>query len=59
MILITKREAEYLRNNKMGRYIHISSATHKSKSKKYYLTENPRALDKLSKFREDIKVKED
>jgi len=59
MILIARREADYLRENKMGKYVHVSSQTHKSKSKRYYLTENPRALKKLYKYREDIIVKED
>lgn len=54
MILITNNETEYLRLNNMGKYITVSSKTHKSKAKKYYLTENPGALALLNKYRESI-----
>ena len=46
-----------MRNNGFGKMISISSSTHKSRSKKYYLTENPKALNKLYQYREDIKIK--
>lgn len=54
MVLITNSETEYLRHNNMGKFITVSSKTHKSKAKKYYLTENPKALDLLRKYRESI-----
>lgn len=57
MILISQREAEYMRENGFGRYISVSSQTHKSRAKRNYLTENPRALDQLYKYRESVKVK--
>lgn len=52
MILITKQEAQYLRERGYESYIHISSKTHKGKAKKYYLTENERVLNKLYNYRE-------
>lgn len=58
MILITNNETEYLRSKKMDKYITVSSKTHKSKAKKYYLTENPRALELLNHYR-CSRVKED
>lgn len=52
VILITKQEAQYLRERGYESYIHISSKTHKGKAKKYYLTENERVLNKLYNYRE-------
>lgn len=52
MILISSGEACYLRDNEMGKFVVVSSKTHKSKAKKYYLTENPKALSLLRSFRE-------
>jgi len=56
MILISSEEACYLREKKMGNFIVVSSKTHKSKAKKYYLTENQKALDILNGFRKSVKV---
>lgn len=52
MILISSGEASYLREKEMENFVVISSKTHKSKAKKYYLTENPKALSLLKDFRE-------
>lgn len=57
MILISQREAEFMREKGFGRYISVSSQTHKSRAKRNYLTENPRALDQLYQYRESVKVK--
>ena len=57
MILITKREADYMRSEGYGHLISISSKSHKSKHRRYYLTENPAALGKLHKHRENSIVK--
>lgn len=56
MVLISNEEACYLRDNNMGKFIVISSKTHKSKAKKYYLTENPKALDLLNSFRQSLTI---
>ena len=56
MILITRREADYMRENKMGRFVHVSSKTHKSRGKVYYLTENPKALEMLNDYKKSITV---
>ena len=52
MIQITQNEADYLRKKKFGYLIHISSATHKGRAKRYYLTEDYRGLKALKEFRE-------
>ena len=57
MILITQKEAEFMREKGFGRYISVSSQTHKSRAKRNYLTENPRALEQLYQYRESVKVK--
>lgn len=54
MIQVNKYEADYLRQLKLGHYIHISSAAHKSKAKRYYVTEEPRVLKKLTEYRDSI-----
>lgn len=54
MIQINQNEAEYLRAKKYGYLIHISSATHKSKAKRYYVTEEPKALKALKEYRESV-----
>lgn len=56
MILITRREAFYMRDKGFGHYVHTVSITHKSRGKTYYLTENPRVLTELENFRLNTKV---
>lgn len=57
MISITKKESEYIRSIGMGKFVKLSSATHKSGSKRYWLVENPRALNALSDWREKSTIK--
>lgn len=56
LINITRKEAEYLRYKGLGRFVNMSSATHKSRSKRYWLTENPKALKQLKQYRENSVV---
>ena len=58
MIKISSKEAEYLRKNKLGYLVHVSSATHKSRAKRYYLTEDPKGLKKLKEYKEISITKE-
>lgn len=53
MIKISKDEAEYMRSNKLGYLIHVSSATHKSKAKRYYMTEDQFGMKTINKYRRD------
>ena len=53
MILITKKEAYYLREKGRGKDIVVSSKTHNGKAKRYYLTESKTSLKLLNAFRED------
>ncbi len=53
MISITKQEAAYMRSKKMGYLVHISSATHKGRAKRYYLTETPQSLKMIERYRKD------
>ncbi len=53
LIKITKDEAEYLRKQRMGYLIHISSATHKGKAKRYYMTEDKKAMRTLQNYRKN------
>lgn len=53
MIKITKDEANYLRSKRMGHLIHMSSATHKGKSKRYYMTEDKRAMRTLQNYQKN------
>lgn len=53
MIKITHDEADYLRSKKLGYLVHVSSATHKGRAKRYYLTEDRKALYKLKEYREN------
>lgn len=52
MIKITKNEAEYLRANGLFYDVHMSSSTHKSKAKRYYMTTSPKAMRLLKKYKE-------
>ena len=54
MILITKNEAKYLREHGRGADINISSKTHKSRAKKYYLEEKEKSLKLLEEYRKSI-----
>lgn len=53
MIKINQKEAEYIRSNGMDYLVHMSSATHKSRAKRYYLTEDKRAMRLLKEYREN------
>ena len=53
MILITKKEAYYLRDKGKGKDIIVSSKTHNGKAKRYYLTESKVSLDILSSYRKN------
>lgn len=53
MIKISQDEAEYLRSKKLGYLVHVSSATHKGRAKRYYLTEDKKALHKLKEYKEN------
>lgn len=53
MIKISKDEAEYMRSNKLGYLIHVSSATHKSRAKRYYMTEERKGLKLLAEYKEN------
>jgi hypothetical protein len=51
LINITRDEATYLREKGFGRFIAISSSTHKSRAKTYWLTENPNVLRLIMEYR--------
>lgn len=51
MIKINQKEAEYIRSNGMDYLVHMSSATHKSRAKRYYLTEDKKGLRLLYNYR--------
>lgn len=53
MIKISKDEAEMLREKGRGFDVHMSSRTHKARAKKYYLTENPKSIQILEKYRKN------
>lgn len=53
MIQISKNEAEYLRKQNMDYLIHISSATHKGKAKRYYMTEDKKAMRMLQNYQKN------
>lgn len=57
MILITKREAEYLREHGRGADILVSSITHKGRAKRYYLAEKDKSLQLLEKYRHSLITK--
>ena len=56
MVKISSKEAEFIRSKRLGYLVHISSPTHKSRAKRYYLTEDPRALKLLSTYRKESVV---
>lgn len=58
MILITKKEAYYLRDKGRGKDIIVSSKTHNGKAKRYYLTESKVSLKLLDTFRKDNLIAE-
>ena len=58
MILITKKEAYYLRDKGRGKDIIVSSKTHNGKAKRYYLTESKASLKLLDAFRKDNLIAE-
>lgn len=58
MIRITKNEAEYLRANGKGYDVHMSSATHKSRAKRFYATTSPKTMKLLEKYRKQEVIEE-
>ena len=48
-----------LREKGFGHFIQISSKTHKGRAKKYYLTENYKALKCLNRFRDKNVIKKE
>lgn len=53
MLVISQSEAQYLRSKGRGNDVHLANKTHKSRSKKYFLTENKRSVDLLNKYRRE------
>lgn len=51
--IITKTEAEYLREKGRGEYVHNGHGTYK----RYYVTQNPKVLKELEDYRESITKK--
>lgn len=58
MIKISQNEAKFLRENGRGFDVHVSSKTHKSRAKRYYLTESKGSLKMLAQYRKQTAVKE-
>lgn len=56
MVEISRKEAEMLRKTGFGGYVHMSSKTHKSRSKRYYLTEAKTPMDFLEYYRNNRKI---
>ena len=56
MISITRKEADYIRDVGFRNYVKMSSKTHKSGSKRYWLVENPRVLKALDNYRNNGKI---
>ena len=56
MVEINRKEAEMLRKAGFGGYVHMSSKTHKSRSKRYYLTEAKTPMDLLEYYRNNRKI---
>jgi hypothetical protein len=50
---ITKNEAFYLRSQ--GFFCPMTSRTHKGRSKRYYVIEEPRILKVLQEYRDSLK----
>jgi hypothetical protein len=51
LITITSKEAEYLRSKGRGFDVHVTSKTHKSRGKKYWLTTRYRSVQLLNDYR--------
>lgn len=51
MIKISADEAKFLRSKNRSQDIHMSSATHKSRAKVYYLTTSPKSMRLLEEYR--------
>lgn len=58
MIQITRKEADFLRGHRRDKYIHVTSKTHKSSAKKYYVVTNDKNLELLKEFRNSINLSE-
>ncbi len=52
MIQITQNEVNYMRSKNFDYLIHISSATHKGRAKRYYMTEDKKGLKVLKDYRD-------
>ena len=51
MVNITQAEAFFLRASGRGEDVHVSSRTHKSRSKRYFATESYKTMTLLNKYR--------
>jgi hypothetical protein len=51
LIKISKDEATYLREHGRGKDIHLSSATHKARAVRYYLTQSFKSMKLLNSYR--------
>ena len=51
MIKISADEAKFLRSKNRGHDVHMSSATHHAKAKRYYLTTSPKSVRLLDEYR--------
>ena len=53
MIDITAREAKMLRDRGRSEDVHLSSRSHKSSHKSYYLTTSPKSMKILNEYRKN------
>ena len=56
LISITRKEADHLREIGLGRFVKMSSKSHKSRSHHFWLVENPRVLNELEKYKSKIRL---
>lgn len=52
LIKISANEAKYIRDHGQGHCVHMSSKTHKSSGKRYWMTSSPRAMKLLKEYKE-------
>ena len=55
LLKISKAEAFYLRDHGRWNDVHMSSATHKAKRKRYWMTASPKSVKLLNLYRENEK----
>ena len=53
LITINADEAAYLRNNGRSCDIHVANVCHKSRHKSYCVTESPKTMRLIEKYRKD------